>query len=65
MECKALPSGCVTGLMLLTVTAATTVKMGKENVGLLACTISAQQWKGPCRDVKCNTSLLPVLPPFR
>lgn len=42
-----------------------TVKMGKANVGLLALTIPAQQWKGPYWDVKCNTLLLPLLPPFR
>lgn len=52
----------ITGLMLLTATAAMTVKMGEENVAL---TISAQQWKSPYWDVKCNTLLLPVLPPFR
>lgn len=34
----------VTGLMLLAITAAMTVK---ANVGLLALTISAQQWKCP------------------
>lgn len=60
VECKALPSGChhrTHGCM--------TVKMGKANVGLLALTIPAQQWKGPYWDVKCNTLLLPLLPPFR
>lgn len=62
---RALPSDCITGRVLLTVTAAMLVKIGKENVGLLALSISAQQWKGPYWDEKYNTLLFPVLPAFR
>lgn len=51
--------------MLLTATGALTVKMGKEDVGLLALTISVQQWKGSYWDVKCSISLLSVVLPFR
>lgn len=61
---KLLPFDCISGLMLLPLTAAMTVKMGKENVGLLALANSAQQWKGPYWNVRCNTLLFPVLPPF-
>lgn len=52
-------------LMLLTATADMTVKMGREDVGLLALTISVQQWKGLYWDVKYNILLLSVLLPFR